>query len=118
MTRGRCSAGIALTASATARVAATLERLISTLCAAVHRVAIGSPAVSTRHGVPGRPSEQMLALLHELEKTDHHRDAACQLAAPWYLTSYVGSGIGIRFAHRELVRRGVSPPNSAMMTVE
>lgn len=45
-TRGRCAAGSALTASTTARVAATLERLISALCAAVHRVAIGSPAVS------------------------------------------------------------------------
>ena len=44
MTRGRCSAGIALTASATRRVAATRERLISVLCAADHRVAIGSPA--------------------------------------------------------------------------
>ena len=42
-TRGRCAAGSALTASTTARVAATLERLISALCAAVHRVAMGSP---------------------------------------------------------------------------
>lgn len=42
-TRGRCSAGSAFTASTTRRVAATLERLISALCAAVHRVAIGSP---------------------------------------------------------------------------
>ncbi len=48
MTRGRCSAGIALTASATRRVAATRERLISALCAADHRVAIGSPARAVR----------------------------------------------------------------------
>jgi hypothetical protein len=43
-TRGRCAAGSAFTASTTARVAATLERLISALCADVHRVAMGSPA--------------------------------------------------------------------------
>ena len=44
MTRGRCSAGSALTASTTDRVTATRDRLISALCAAVHLVAIGSPA--------------------------------------------------------------------------
>lgn len=44
-TPGRRPSGSALMASAIARVVATLERFISALWAAVHRVAMGSPAV-------------------------------------------------------------------------
>ena len=53
MTRGRCSAGSALTASTMVRVAVTRERLISALCAADHLVAIGSPAKPGHAELPG-----------------------------------------------------------------
>ena len=43
MTRGRCAFGRTLMASVSFLVTPTRERLISTLCAALHRVAIGSP---------------------------------------------------------------------------